>query len=86
MSAFFAVATVGALYMGSRALRNPTAKQTFKQGVKMSGNTPKTSIWGDWGKKFYEGGFEKEMTRQEAAKILGLRSVFVILNIILIPI
>ena len=41
--------------------------------TKWKANRPKTSSKGGWTKRFYDGGFEEEMTKREAALILGVR-------------
>lgn len=46
-----------------RGPRVKAAETVLPGGLKASG----------WGRKFYEGGFEPEMTKREAAKILGCR-------------
>ena len=55
-------------------LESGAGGSTGKPGNAAAGEA-KSAGWfsGDWGKKFYEGGFETEMTKQEAAKILGIR-------------
>ena len=68
-STTFLIAGVGtgAVLMGIKY-----ASQAYTQWKK---NRPKTSSKGGaaWQKRFYEGGFEEEMTRREAALILGVR-------------
>jgi len=59
--------------------RRAAAKEAAAEAAK-NGETPKDEGpgWFSWlsfnlGKRFYEGGFEEEMTRREAALILGIR-------------
>ena len=47
------------------------ASQAYTQWKK---NRPKASSKGStWSKRYYDGGFEEEMTKREAALILGVR-------------
>lgn len=58
-----AIGTIGAAF-GARAL----LKASKTQGAKAGGD----AAW-KWGRKYFEGGFEPEMDRKEAAKVLGIR-------------
>ena len=62
---------IGGLGAGAALMGIKYAGQAYTQWQK---NRPKQSKGSNtWSKRFYDGGFEEEMTRREAALILGVR-------------
>ena len=53
-----------------------TAVQAAKANAKDEAEQPRENVFSKWfdvGSKYYEGGFEDQMTKREAALILGVR-------------